>query len=154
MAARKTLGGTARRLCAFLSACVALSVALPARADLHVVVSAGSSVRSLPQKEAVDLFMGRVRSLPGGEFAITLDLPRDSAGRAAFYRALTGQPMAQINSYWSRLLFSGQVTPPQPVASEAAMVDAVKANPRAIGYLTREPEDPGLRTVLVLKEAR
>jgi len=137
-----------------LLAAAALLVSLQARADVYVIVSAQSPVRSLQHKEVLDLFMGRSRALPGGEFATPLDLPRDSAGRLAFYRTLTGQDLAQINSYWARLLFTGRVQPPQPVAGEPAMLEAVKANPRAVGYLEREPQDPGVRTVFVLKEPR
>lgn len=135
---------------------LALALALPAaaRADLYLIVSSTSTVKSLQPREAVDLYMGRARALPGGEFATPLDLPRDSAGRAAFYQALTGQGLAQINSYWSRLLFSGQVSPPRVVAGDAEMIESVKASPRAVGYLRQEPQDPGVRTVLVVKEAR
>jgi len=131
-----------------------LAVWLPAHADIFVVVPAASAVKSMTQKEVVDLYMGRSRAFAGGDFALPFDLPRDHPGRAAFYQALTGMGPAQINSYWSRLMFSGQVMPPQPLPGEAAMADLVKRNPSAIGYLLQEPTDKGLRVVLVLKEAK
>lgn len=123
-----------------------------ARADFYVVVQATHAQRSLTQKEAVELFMGRNRSFPNGEFALLFDLPRDSPQRAAFYEALTGLKLAQVNSYWARLMFSGQTVPPQPLPDEQAMADLVKRNPSAMGYLSKEPTDRALRTVLVLKE--
>ena len=130
-------------------------VALPARADVFVVVPTSSSVHAMSQKELVDLYMGRTRAFPDGTFALPFDLPRDHPGRAAFYQALTGMDLAQINSYWSRLMFSGQTLPPQPLPGEAAMMDLVKRNPSAVGYLLQEPAaDKGLRVVLVLKVAK
>jgi ABC-type phosphate transport system substrate-binding protein len=139
-----------------LRAMVALTAALvfasAARADLFVVVNASNAAKSLTHKEVVDLFMGRTRAFAGGEFAHALDLPKDSAARAAFYTALTGMTSAQVNSYWSRLMFSGQTMPPQQVAGEAAMQEAVRRTPGAIGYLSQEPSDRSLRVVLVLKE--
>ena len=140
-----------RRLLAF---CAVLAAWLPAHADIFVVVPAASAVKSMTQKEVVDLYMGRSRAFAGGDFALPFDLPREHAGRAAFYRALTGMDPAQINSYWSRLMFSGQVMPPQPLPGEAQMADVVKRNPSAIGYLLQEPADKGLRVVLVLKEGK
>jgi hypothetical protein len=140
-----------RRLLAF---CAALAACFPARADIFVIVPAASAVKAMTQKEVVDIYMGRSRAFPGGEFALPFDLPREHPGRAAFYRALTGMDAAQINSYWSRLMFSGQVMPPQPLPTEAAMADVVKRNPSAIGYLLQEPADKGLHVVLVLKDAR
>lgn len=132
---------------------LALLFALPAQADFYVVVNAANPQRALTQKEAVDLFMGRSRAFAGGDIALIFDLPRDNARRAAFYQALTGMGVAQVNSYWSRLMFSGQSVPPQALPDEAAMVSMVRRNPSALGWLSREPVEPGLRTVLVIKEA-
>jgi hypothetical protein len=124
-----------------------------ANADIYIIVQAGNPLRSLTQKEAVDLFMGRSRAFANGDFALVFDLPRDSPQRSAFYLALTGMNQAQVNSYWSRLMFSGQSMPPQPLPDETAMIDIVKRNPSAIGWLSKEPTDKQVRTVLVLKEA-
>jgi hypothetical protein len=135
-----------------LLALALLALALPARADFYVVVHASNPQRSLTQKEAVDLFMGRNRAFANGDFALIFDLPRDNPHRAAFYQALTGMSVAQVNSYWSRLMFSGQSTPPQALPDETAMVGILKRNPSALGWLSKEPTEPGLRTVLVIKE--
>lgn len=135
------------------AALLALLPALPARADFYVVVNANNPQRALTQKEAVDLFMGRTRAFSNGELALIFDLPRDHPRRAAFYQALTGMSAAQVNSYWSRLMFSGQSVPPQALPDEAAMAGLLRRNPSALGWLGREPTEPGLRTVLVLKEA-
>lgn len=132
---------------------LALLAALPARADFYVVVNANNPLRALTQKEAVDLFMGRSRAFANGDLALIFDLPRDHPRRAAFYQALTGMSAAQVNSYWSRLMFSGQSVPPQALPDETAMAGILRRNPSALGWLGREPTEPGLRTVLVLKEA-
>jgi len=131
------------------------ALALPARADVFVVVPTASPVQKITQKELVDLYMGRTRAFPDGSFALPFDLPRDDAGRAKFYEALTGMDLARINSYWARLMFSGQTMPPQPLPGEAAMTDLVRRNPSAVGYLLQEPAaDKGLRVILVLKSPK
>ena len=154
-ATTRPLSRRRRGLVAALAALSLCAAALPARADVWVVVPVSSSVKSMSQKELVDLYMGRSRAFPDGTFALPFDLPRDDPGRAAFYKALTGMDLAQINSYWSRLMFSGQTLPPQPLPGEAAMADLVKRNPSAVGYLLQEPAaDKGLRVVLVLKAVK
>jgi hypothetical protein len=135
-----------------LLAAVMATGAPHALADFYIVVQVGNPQPALTQKEAVDLFMGRSRAFANGEFAKMLDLPRDHPRRAAFYQALTGMNTAQVNSYWSRLMFSGQNLPPQALPDEAAVIDALKRNPNALGWLTKEPVDKQLRTLLVLKE--
>jgi hypothetical protein len=125
----------------------------PVRADIFIVVNASNPVQTMSQKEALDLYMGRSRAFPNADFALAFDLPRDNAVRDRFYHLLTGMNQAQVNSYWSRLMFTGQTLPPQPLPTEAALHDMVKRNPSAIGYLGQPPADKGLRVVLVLKEA-
>jgi hypothetical protein len=61
--------------------------------------------------------------------------------------------VAQVNSYWSRLMFSGQSVPPQALPDETAVAGILRRNPSALGWLSKEPTDAGLRTVLVIKEA-
>ena len=137
--------------CLVLAAAAAAATP-PAAADFFIVTHVGSAQPALTQKEAVDLFMGRNRAFANGDFARTLDLPRDHPRRAAFYQALTGMNAVQVNSYWSRLMFSGQNMPPQALPDEAAVIDAVKRNPSALGWLSKEPTDKQLRTLLVLRE--
>lgn len=134
-----------------LAAALAATACTCARADFFVVVNANNPAMTMSQKQVLDLFMGRTRSFAGRGPALPLDLPRDSAERAGFYLALAGMSQAQVNSYWSRLMFSGQNMPPVPVPDEAVMVSMVRGNASAIGYLRNTPSDPALRVVLVLK---
>ncbi len=138
---------------AFVLSTLLAAFALPARADFYIVVHASNPQKTLTQKEAVDLFMGRSRAFANGDFALIFDLPRDNPRRGAFYQALTGMSVAQVNSYWSRLMFSGQSVPPQALPNETAMAGILRRNPSALGWLSKEPTEAGLRTVLVIKEA-
>jgi hypothetical protein len=142
------------RILRCLFTALALAAALPALADVFVVVPEASAVKALSQKEVRDLYMGRTRAFPDGGFALPFDLPREHPVRAAFYRALTGMSVAEVNSYWARLMFSGQTLPPQPLPTEAAMLEVVRRNPSAIGYLPQAPADATLRVVLVLKDGK
>lgn len=117
---------------------------------IYVVVSAQSPVRTVTQKDVLALYTGRSRVLPGGEVATPLDQPRDSAARADFYETLTGMDIARINSYWARLHFTGQVQPPPPVGDDAAVIQRLRVDPSAIGYLTHEPTSTAVRVVLRL----
>jgi hypothetical protein len=126
--------------------------AAPARAaeTMVVVVSAQSPVQAMTHKDVLALYTGRTRSFPNGDAARPLDQPRDSPAREAFYRALTGMDLARINSYWARLHFTGQVHPPQAVADDKALLQRLKQDSSALGYLQHEPSDPAVRVVLRL----
>jgi len=119
-------------------------------AEPVVVVAAASPLQALTRAQAVGYFTGRQRALPTGEPVQPLDLPPTHPLRERFYRLLTGLGPAQMNSYWARLSFSGQMQPPLVVDTEAAMLRSLRDNPRAIGYLAKPPEDERLRVLLVL----
>ncbi len=123
-------------------------------ADVYVIVNASNAIHTLSNKDTVDLFMGRTRTYANGDYVLACDLPRDNATRVLFYQTLTGMSQAQLNSYWSRLMFTGRVMPPQMLPTEQSVVDLVKRNPGAIGYVGQEPQDKGVRVVLTLKEGR
>ncbi|MDE2371384.1 MAG: hypothetical protein KGN16_20615 [Burkholderiales bacterium] len=141
----------ARHLSCLLAAAWALA-SPPAQAsdNLYVVVAASNPVQALSLRDVVALYTGRTRAFPNARMAVPLDFPRDSGQRQAFYWTLTHQDLAQINSYWSRLFFSGQLQPPRAVADEAEMRAALKRDPSALGYLMHEPADPALRVVLTV----
>ncbi len=123
------------------------------RAEIYLVVSESSPIQTISRKEAIDLFTGRTRSVAGAGVTQLFDLSRDSQQRAQFYESLTGKSLAQINSYWSRLMFSGQNMPPQVLPSEDVMIEILRTNPNGLGYLSQRPSAAGLRTVLILKQA-
>jgi ABC-type phosphate transport system substrate-binding protein len=120
--------------------------------DIVVVVNPANRVRSLTAQEVASLYLGRNRNFPSGEYALVFDMPRDSTVRERFFRQVAGMTLGQVNTYWSRLMFSGQETPPQPLPNEQAVLDIVRRNPSAIGYLDALPTTNNLRVVLHLKE--
>jgi hypothetical protein len=139
-----------RAIFATLAALVVLGTARPAHADYYVVVSERSHVATLTRQQVLHLFMGRTRTFPDGTLAAALDLS-DDALRGGFYRLLSGMTLPQVNSYWARLMFSGRNLPPQRLNSQSTMIERIRDDPAAIGWLPEAPRQKGLRTVLVLK---
>ncbi|MCE3026990.1 hypothetical protein [Salinicola sp. DM10] len=126
-----------------------LTLALPAMADIAIVVKAGSGVGQLTRSDAVNIFMGRYRKLPNGNPALPLDV---APLKARFYRTLVNKNLAEINAYWARLVFSGEASPPQQVATAAEMRQLVAHNPSAVGYLDSREVGDDLHVVLILNE--
>jgi ABC-type phosphate transport system substrate-binding protein len=133
---------------------IILSLVFPwhAFADVVVIVNAANPVHSMSSEEVTALYLARTRTFPSGEFALVFDQPRDSALRQQFFKRVANMGIGQVNTYWSRLMFSGQEMPPQVLPNEQAVMDIVRRNPGAIGYVSTPPKDPGLRIVLQLKE--
>lgn len=122
-----------------------------AAAELAVVVAADSEIESLSREQVINIFMGRYRRLPSGREATPYDLPGDDAAKAAFYAALLGKNLSEVNAYWARLVFSGRTAPPVQTADAADMLRRVAGAPEAVGYLPRAAVNGKVRVVYALK---
>ncbi len=132
---------------------LALLLAPPlAHADISIIVNSANPIRQMSVKQVSDLYLGRTRTFKGGEYALVFDLARSAPLRERFYGALTGMTPQQVNAYWSRLMFTGQVLPPQAMPDDRAVLDLVRRNASAIGYVPAERVDASVRAVLTLKE--
>jgi ABC-type phosphate transport system substrate-binding protein len=129
------------------------ALVLPALAwaDIAVIVNIANPVRQLSQQQVADLYLGRSRVFPNGEYALVFDLPRDASLRGQFFLQVASLSPQQVNAYWSRLMFTGQVLPPQAMPDERTVLDLVRRNPGALGYVNAALADTTVRVVLVLK---
>lgn len=132
-----------------LSPCLGLG----ARAsELVVIVNPQSGVEQLSKAEVVNIFMGRQRKLPSGATALAIDLASQNTEKKHFYARLVGKELAEINSYWARLIFSGQGSPPRQAETAEEVLDIIENNKGAIGYLEREQVNPRVLVVHTLPE--
>lgn len=123
-----------------------------ALADIVVIVNAANPVRSMTPAEVAALYLARTRTFPSGEFALVFDQPRNSELRQRFFKNVANMAIGQVNTYWSRLMFSGQEIPPQALPNEQAVIDIVRRNPGAIGYISTAPKESGLHVVLQIRD--
>jgi ABC-type phosphate transport system substrate-binding protein len=119
-----------------------------AAGPLVVIVNPASKVERMTREEVLNLFMGRTRKLPSGVLAIPVDQEGAAPERAAFYLALAHKELPEISAYWARLLFSGQASPPRQAAGTDEVLDMVRSNKGAIGYIDQRRVDKRVRVVL------
>ncbi|MDD5581451.1 MAG: hypothetical protein PHY16_19570 [Methylobacter sp.] len=126
-----------------------LAMCMPsAQAELVVIAHFKNSIVGLTAKQVQDLFLGRERTFPNGKFALPID--QSSPLRAEFYEKLTGRPVEQINAYWARIMFTGQASPPQQLPDDKAVLQTVRENEGAIGYIDKTRVDNTVRVLLLL----
>ena len=126
-------------------------LALPARAEIVVIVHPDSPLLKLTARDVSDLYLGRIRTV-NGERPLVLDVTTDSPLRERFFKSLVGIDLIRLNAYWARLQFSGDTQPPPQLASGQAIVDAVSRNRLAIGYVNADQLKASVRPLLQLKE--
>jgi len=125
-------------------------VSAPAFAGISVIVSAKSAAGALDKDTVAQLYLGKTTALPGGGKAKLYDLADSSAAREHFYQALTGKSASQAKAVWSRLVFSGRALPPSELAGDAAVIQAVAADPNAVGYVDDSAVNASVKAVVKL----
>lgn len=121
-----------------------------AATDLVVIANPASGVERLSRDEVTALFMGRSKKLPSGVTALPIDQAASNPAKAKFYEEVINKGLPEVNSYWARLIFSGQGSPPRQADNVAEVIEIVGSNKGAIGYVPKASVDKRVRIVLDL----
>ncbi|PYD88504.1 hypothetical protein DNF23_32605 [Pseudomonas syringae pv. pisi] len=125
-----------------LAACAASSfAALPAMAQVVVVVNPKAAESSMTKEQVAQFFLGKSTAMT------PIDQPDGAPIRADFYKKVADKDAAQAKALWSKLVFTGKATMPKEVADSAAVKAAVAANPKAIGYIEKSAVDATVKVV-------
>jgi hypothetical protein len=116
-------------------------------ADWVVVANPKSGVDHLSQDDVINIFLGRYRRLSSGITAEPVDLPIDSVLRARFYRVMVNKSLPEINTYWARLVFSGNTRPLHIASSSEDALQFVARNVGGMAYIERAKADARVKIV-------
>ena len=125
-------------------------MAVPAQAQMVVIISSKNPISRLEAGQVSQIFLGQAKTFFTGAMAVPLDQAEGSALRKEFYEKLTGKNPAQLKAYWSKLTFSGNGQPPEALPNSAAVVKQVAENPKFIGYVDKGAVDASVKVVLTL----
>lgn len=134
-----------------------LCLAATAHADIAVIVHPDNPLPSMTPREVSNLYLGRTRSFVATDGrnplpASIYELPADNPLREVFFHTLNGMDIKQLDAYWARLRFSGEVLPPPVLPDSRSVVDAVSRKRNAIGYVDAAAVSASVKVVLRLKE--
>jgi len=122
-------------------AAVALAAAIPAGAEVVVIVNPANS-EAVSKDQIANVYLGKSTAF------MPVDQPDGSAIRGEFYKKVADKDASQAKALWSKLVFTGKATPPKEVGSSADVKKAVAANPKAIGYIEKSAVDASVKVVL------
>lgn len=118
-----------------VSAAVVSALTWSVQAEVLVVVHPSYGTGGATNSDVSKVFLGKSSGLSGGTL-IPVDQNEGSATRGEFYKKVTNKDPAQLNAYWSKLIFTGQGQPPKVVGGDDAVIDLVSKNPNMIGYVS------------------
>lgn len=113
-----------------------------------VLVGNPAITDSLSVAQASALYLGKLNKLPNGTQVTLYELESGNPLRDEFHAKVTGKNEAQLQSYWSRLVFTGKATPPAKLANAELMKQTLAGQANAIGYLDESQVDASVKVLL------
>lgn len=135
---------------ALLALFLLLTVSAAHAASVKVVVHTSNDSDSISKAKVADLFLKRVTRWENGRAVTPVDQSEKSPVRTAFSKELLGKEVAWVKSYWQKMIFSGRATPPAELPSDREVLELVRTNPDAIGYVSDAATLPGGVKVLTV----
>ncbi|MBQ1782055.1 MAG: phosphate ABC transporter substrate-binding protein [Gammaproteobacteria bacterium] len=118
-------------------------------ADAGVVLVGNPAIGgTLTADQASALYLGKGNKLPNGSPAVVYELENGNALRVDFHDKVTGKSEAQLQSYWSRLVFTGKGSPPTQLANTGLMKSTIASTPNAVGYIDESEVDASVIVLL------
>lgn len=102
-----------------------------AEGPIIVVANTQDKTITLSRHEVRNLFMGGAL---GHDFK-AVALPLENHTRILFNTKVVGLTESRIQSYWAQMRFTGRKKAPQEVNNEQLMLEYLKNNAGAVGYL-------------------
>jgi ABC-type phosphate transport system substrate-binding protein len=124
---------------------------LPAELGLRVVVNEANPVSSLSREDVSELFLKKTTSWPDGTVVLPVDQFEESEAREAFNRNFHHKSGKAVRAYWQQRIFSGRDVPPPEKDGDASVIEFVRRNRGAIGYVSAAGPVPGVKIVAVAK---
>lgn len=118
---------------------------LPALADV-VIVGNPALPDGLTKKDAKKIFLGKKNKFIQGDLYV-IELTSSNPMKAQFHKKVTKKSLAQLESYWSKQLFTGKATPPVEVSDANTVKATIGQHPNGISYMDEADVDSSVKVL-------
>lgn len=113
-------------------------------ASFEIIVHPDLEITSITKAELSKIFLKRLRTWESGLDARPVDQLPESDLRRAFSRTVHERSVVNIEVYWKRMIFSGKGVPPAELPSDDDVIEFVRTNPGAVGYVMASSDLEGV----------
>ena len=117
--------------------------------SFKIIVNQSNGTNSLTKKEASDFFLKKKAKWTSGIVVMPVDLASGSRTRESFSQQIHEKGTSAIRSFWQQAAFSGTASAPPEKASDDEVIDYVKKNPGAIGYVSSTANTSSVKVISV-----
>lgn len=119
---------------------IAAAAALPAQAEVVIIVNPQNPATRMFPSQAAQFFLG-------GSVQFTPVEQAEGPVKAEFYKKVLDKTPDQVEAIWSKIVFTAKGKPPKLYKSSAEVKKAVADNVNAIGYIEKAAVDDSVKVV-------
>lgn len=101
-----------------------------------VIVNTFNPFTSIAAEDLSKIYLKKLATWSNGQAAMPVDQAETSPLRKRFAASVLNKDLGSLNSYWQQMIFSGKAVPPPALDDDAAVVEFVRHNPYAVGYVS------------------
>jgi ABC-type phosphate transport system substrate-binding protein len=124
-----------------------LVLSLTAGAQEIAVISNVAMTEDLDQKAIARIFLGKTNNFPSGEPVLAVDLKTGNAARTTFEKVVLKKSASQLKSYWAKMIFTAQGTPPKSTDNVDKLLKLISKNPSVITYVPADKVPDNVRVI-------
>lgn len=119
-----------------------------------VIVNKANRTESLDPKIVEKMFFKKWKRWDDDEPVVPVNQV-NSEVREAFTKGINKKDVSAILKYWQRMIFSGRDIPPPELQNDAEVLDFVKENRGAIGYVSSSTQlIEGVRELKIIEKEK
>lgn len=129
---------------------IAMLLSFSAQAEIAIIAHPSHGESQISIEDAQKLWLGKSRKHGNAKVSLA-DQKEDGPVRGEFSEKVLGQSERQVRAHWSKLIFTGQATPPEVVGSDAEMKSWVASQSDRLGYINASAADGSVKVLLRVK---
>jgi ABC-type phosphate transport system substrate-binding protein len=120
--------------------------------EIVIIVNPSAKIKNITLKDLKRIYECKKKTLEGvGKLAL-LNLPKENPTRIAFSKIVLKKTAEEMERFYLKMALSGKGQPPKVVKTEKKMLEFVKKNKRAMGYIRAGIEIKGVKAITVDKK--
>ncbi len=112
-----------------------------------VIVNKANPITEASKDEVAKWFLKKKTTWENSQKILPVDQSPSSLVRKAFSKEVLGKSVSAVRRYWQKMIFSGRGVPPVEKGSDAKVIDYVKSNPGAVGYVSSNADVSGVKVI-------
>nr|WP_321406371.1 substrate-binding domain-containing protein [uncultured Carboxylicivirga sp.] len=114
-----------------------------------VIVNNTNSISTISKKDISQIFLKKKTKWENGVAIVPVDLTINSTTRELFTTEVHNKKISAIRSYWQQAIFSGAATAPIEKGADKEVIEYVKNNAGAIGYISGSSDASGVKVITI-----